>query len=92
MEVQSEPIYFFPNWHLRSGRLVHALSGLDGGRAVKTGDRLSLVPTIETSSWVNKKMGAKTCTVIAVNKKHRHFTVKFDFFGHPLRETYKMEE
>lgn len=54
---------------------------------MKTGDRLSLVPTIETRSWVNEKMGAKTCTVIAVNKKHRHFTVEFDFFGHPLRET-----
>lgn len=67
--------------------MVYALPFLDGGRAVKTGDRLSLVPTIETRSWVNEKMGAKTCTVIAVNKKHRHFTVEFDFFGHPLRET-----
>lgn len=58
---------------------------------MRVGDRLSLVPTIETSSWVNEKMGAKPCTVIAVNKQHRHFTVEFDFFGHPLRETYKME-
>lgn len=58
---------------------------------MRVGDRLSLVPTIETSSRVNEKMGAKPCTVIAVNEQHRHFTVEFDFFGHPLRETYKME-
>ena len=58
---------------------------------MRVGDRLSLVPTIETSSWVNEKIGPKPCTVIDVNVKHRHFTVEFDFFGHPLRETYKME-
>lgn len=59
---------------------------------MRPGDRLRMEPTIYTSSWVNEKMGAKTCTVIAVNEQHRHFTVEFDFFGHPLRETYKMEE
>ena len=59
---------------------------------MRPGDRLRMEPTIYTSSLTNERVGLMPCTVISVNEQHRHFTVEFDFLGHPLRETYKMEE
>lgn len=53
------------------------------------GDKLCLVPTIETSSWINERNGPLPCRVIAVNKRHHHFTVEFDLPGGRIRETFK---
>lgn len=51
------------------------------------GDTLYLSPTIETSAFVMKKDVPQKCTVIAVNEKHDHFTVRFHGYG--FCETFK---
>ena len=58
---------------------------------MRVGDVLYMTPTMGTSAFMGWKVGPRRCWVADVNEKHRHFTVEFDFFGHPLRETYKME-
>lgn len=58
---------------------------------MKVGDVLYMTPTLDTSSFMKEKNGPRRCWVADINEKHRHFTVEFDFNGHPLRETYKME-
>ena len=58
---------------------------------MRVGDKLYLEPTIPTSAFVTSRTGPQPCWVIAVNEGHRHFTVEFDFNGHPIRETYKIE-
>ena len=56
------------------------------------GDKLYLEPTIPTSAFVTARTGPKPCHVIAINQRHHHYTVQFDFPGGSFRETYKMEE
>lgn len=57
---------------------------------IQVGDKLRLRPTIYTSTFVGD--GAlMPCTVVAVNAKHRHYTVRFDFPLGSFRETFKME-
>lgn len=58
---------------------------------MKVGDVLYMTPTLDTSSFKKEKNGLRRCWVADVNEAHRHFTVEFDFNGHPIRETYKME-
>lgn len=58
---------------------------------MKVGDRLFMVPTIDTSAFLEKS-GPRRCWVVSVNERHRHFTVQFDLPGGCFRECYKMEE
>lgn len=58
---------------------------------MKIGDKLYLTPHLVTSALKMERNGPQPCRVIAINEKHRHFTVEFDFNGHPIRETYKIE-
>ena len=71
--------------------MVHAHPFLDGGRAVKVGDKLRLEPTIPTSAFVTARTGPHPCWVVFINKRHHHFTVEFDFPEGSFRETYKEE-
>lgn len=56
---------------------------------MRVGDKLYLDPTIPTSAFVTSRTGPQPCWVVSINKKHRHFTVEFDFPGGSFRETYK---
>ena len=58
---------------------------------MKVGDVLYMTPTLDTSSFMKEKNGHRRCWVADMNEAHRHFTVEFDFNGHSVRETYKME-
>ena len=58
---------------------------------MKVGDRLFMVPTIDTSAFIEKQ-GPRRCWVVSVNERHHHYTVQFDFPGGSFRECYKMEE
>lgn len=59
---------------------------------MKVGDVLYMTPSMDTSAFMGEKNSLRRCWVAAVNEKHRHFTVQFDFGGRPVRKTYKMEE
>lgn len=56
---------------------------------MKIGDKLYLTPHLVTSALKMERNGPQPCRVIAINEKHRHFTVEFDFPGGSFRETYK---
>lgn len=58
---------------------------------MKVGDVLYMTPTLDSKAFMRERIGPRRCWVADVNEKHRHFTVEFDFNGHPIRETYKME-
>lgn len=88
---KNEYIHFCSNRRFYGYVMVHALSGLDGGRAVKVGDKLRLEPTIPTSAFVTARTGPHPCWVVFINKRHHHFTVEFDFPEGSFRETYKEE-
>lgn len=53
------------------------------------GEKLYLEPTIDTSAFVRTRTAPMPCRVVAINEKHRHFTVAFDLPGGSFRETYK---
>ena len=71
--------------------MVHALSGLDGGRAVKVGVLLNMPPTLHTREYIKKKHGPRRRRIVSINERHHHFTVEFDFPEGSFRETYKEE-
>lgn len=88
---KNEYIHFCFNRHLYGYVMVHALPFLDGGRAVKVGDKLCLEPTIPTSAFVTARTGPHPCQVVSINERHHHFTAEFDFPEGSFRETYKEE-
>lgn len=59
---------------------------------MKVGAILHMVPTLDTSAFKKEKVHPMRCKLISMNEPHRHFTVEFDFNGHPIRECYKAEE
>lgn len=57
---------------------------------MKIGDTLYLKLTMD-GNLMKGANDLKTCRVIAVNEKHRHFTVEFEYPSGKIRETYKTE-
>lgn len=58
---------------------------------MRPGDRFRMEPTIYTSSLTNERVGLMPCTVVAVNARHHHYTVRFDFPLGSFCETFKEE-
>lgn len=55
------------------------------------GQKLMMIPYHLVDELGRRVMGdpKRPCTVIYINRKHRFFTVAFDFNGHTIREAYK---
>ena len=57
---------------------------------MNVGDKLYLKPTMD-SALMKGSSGPQPCWVVAVNEKHRHFTVEFEYPAGKFREGYGME-
>ncbi len=59
---------------------------------VELGDKLNFVPAAFTSGQSYADQGIKitvTGVVTNINYQHRHFTVTYDLYDTPLRESFK---
>ena len=57
---------------------------------MNVGDKLYLKPTIDCT-LMKGSGGPQPCRVVAVNEKHRHFTVEFEYPAGKFKEGYGME-
>lgn len=58
---------------------------------MKIGDKLYLTPHLDTSALKMERNDPQPCRVIAINERHRHFTVEFEFYAGKFSEAYGME-